>query len=182
MGSQKPVVDRNIQLDYYLYMVRVNCQNCDKEFYVKPNRILRGWGKYCSKTCQHIGAKNGKTLACLICGKEVYRSLKDQGRSKSNKFFCSKSCQTIWRNSEIFIGKKHANWKTGEYSYRDALKRAPVLPYCLKCNTNDTRVLAVHHKDRNRSNNNISNLIWLCHNCHYLVHHYKNEATAFVVA
>lgn len=52
---------------------------------------------------------------------------------------------------------------------------------CKKCGSTDSRTLAVHHKDKNRKNNSISNLMWLCHNCHYLVHHYKDEATGFLV-
>ena len=32
-----------------------------------------------------------------------------------------------------------------------------------------------------RKNNSVSNLIWLCHNCHHLVHHYKNETKNFMV-
>lgn len=32
-------------------------------------------------------------------------------------------------------------------------------------------ILGVHHKDKNRNNNNISNLIVLCPNCHSIEHH-----------
>jgi len=35
--------------------------------------------------------------------------------------------------------------------------------------------LIVHHIDKNRNNNGIENLIWLCQNCHYLVHHYTDD-------
>jgi predicted HNH restriction endonuclease len=36
-------------------------------------------------------------------------------------------------------------------------------------------VLAVHHVDQNRTNNKVTNLAWLCHNCHHLVHRYPIE-------
>lgn len=42
---------------------------------------------------------------------------------------------------------------------------------CFRCRVSDIRVLAVHHADENRTNNGVENLIWLCHNCHYLIHH-----------
>jgi hypothetical protein len=29
--------------------------------------------------------------------------------------------------------------------------------------------------DEDRSNNRLDNLIWLCHNCHYLIHHHDDE-------
>jgi predicted HNH restriction endonuclease len=36
-------------------------------------------------------------------------------------------------------------------------------------------MLVVHHIDENRNNNNHENLIWLCYNCHHLVHNYPDE-------
>jgi predicted HNH restriction endonuclease len=36
-------------------------------------------------------------------------------------------------------------------------------------------MLIVHHVDENRSNNDPENLIWLCYNCHHLVHNYQKE-------
>jgi 5-methylcytosine-specific restriction endonuclease McrA len=59
--------------------------------------------------------------------------------------------------------------------------RSDLPQYCGRCKLVDKRVLAVHHKDKNRENNALSNLMWLCHNCHYLVHHDKSEAVGFVV-
>lgn len=161
-------------------MPDVACQICSKLFYVKPNRLRRGWGKYCSNGCKNKGFRTGKILSCAICHKEIYKGPRDQQRSMSGKLFCGKSCQTIWRNN-TYIGKKHANWKGGESSYKQIMQRAGIPGVCKKCKTIDSRILAVHHRDRNRKNNELSNLVWLCHNCHFLVHHYKNEAGKFLV-
>jgi predicted HNH restriction endonuclease len=46
---------------------------------------------------------------------------------------------------------------------------------CKKCGNKDARVLEVHHLDKNRKNSNIENLIWLCANCHTLVHRYNES-------
>lgn len=94
-------------------------------------------------------------------------------RSKSKKFFCSKTCQTIWRNKIVFIGENHANWKFGESAYRRILAADGKDRICKLCATDDKRILIVHHQDKNRRNNKIENLAWLCHNCHYLVHHFE---------
>jgi hypothetical protein len=161
-------------------MATSNCTICSKDFYVKPSHLKVGWGKYCSKKCQFNGQKTGSSLVCHLCKKPIYRTLKSIARSKSGAFFCSKSCQTIWRN-EQYRGDKHLNWTGGKASYRTALLRSGQKPVCAKCTLDDKRVLAVHHKDKNRWNNDLSNLIWLCHNCHYLVHHDKKEAVGFVV-
>ena len=161
-------------------MLAFNCKVCSREAFVKPSHAKIGWGKYCSNKCNAEDQKNGRLFACHTCNKEVYRSLKFQQRSKSGKFFCSKSCQTIWRNS-VYIGEGHANWRGGTSSYRDILRRGKVKPICKRCKSADARTLTAHHKDRDRKNNSISNLIWLCHNCHYLVHHYKSESKDFLV-
>lgn len=159
-------------------MPNVNCKICSKEFYAKPFWLARGYGLYCSKECHYQGIRKGKNMPCDICGKETYKQLKQLQNSKSKKFFCSKSCQTIWRNQE-FIGPKHANWNEGLYAYRSVLGRHKIPKICTLCKTKDIRVLAVHHVDKNRKNNVVSNLSWLCHNCHHLVHHYKEETEKF---
>lgn len=156
------------------------CLLCSKSAYVKPSHQLLGSGKYCSKKCASLGQRNGSFVNCFICNEPIYRSLHDRRRSKSKKFFCTKSCQTIWRNSILYTEKNHPNWTGGEYSYRQRLIRSSQLQECAKCNGQDPRVLAVHHKDKNRKNNSLDNLTWLCHNCHYLVHHYDKESIGFI--
>ncbi len=165
---------------YIGYMPQMNCPTCTKAFSAKPSRVLKGWDKFCSNSCKNQGQKTGKIVKCYTCKKQIYKTLTDQNRSISKKYFCNKSCQTVWRNS-LYLEEKHTNWKGGENSYRDILRRTNVVPECSKCHSADLRTLAVHHKDKDRSNNAVSNLIWLCHNCHFLVHHYKNEATGFLV-
>ena len=41
---------------------------------------------------------------------------------------------------------------------------------CEICDLNDKRLLVIHHKDRDRDNNNPSNLQTTCYNCHRLIH------------
>lgn len=159
-------------------MPQVVCKICKNEFYTKPFWIKKGYGQYCSLTCKYKGTQTGKEIKCFICGTLSYKQGKDLKRSKSGKFFCSKSCQTKWRN-EVFIGAKHANWKEGQYAYRSVLSRNKIEKICTLCRTKDFRVMAVHHIDKNRKNNVVSNLAWLCHNCHHLVHHHKTEALKF---
>ncbi len=158
----------------------VPCKHCGKIFYAKPFWIKKGWGKYCSSNCHHTAMRTGQEVRCEICKKLTYKTPKALNGSKSGKFFCSKSCQTQWRN-QLYIGKKHANFTTGMYSYRSVLNRYKVPKICHLCKTIDVRVLAVHHIDKNRKNNKLSNLIWLCNNCHFLVHHYEEEREKIMV-
>lgn len=163
-------------------MVQIKCKICKKEFYAKPNWIRRGLGKYCSRKCSHESNKKGKMVQCFICGKDVYKSKKALNGSKSKKYFCGKSCQTIWRNSMVFVGEKHANWQDGEFAYRNILVKSKKGRICSFCKEKDIRILAVHHIDNNRKNNNLENLTWLCHNCHFLIHHYRKEKNQFMIS
>lgn len=153
-------------------MVIVFCKICGKKFYAKPSHLKRGWGKYCSAKCQYKSYLKGKFVYCEICGKKIWRTPRKLKCSKSKKFFCGKSCQTLWRNQE-FHGPRHGNWKGGEnINHKNLLIKNGIKPLCKLCGCRDERVLAVHHLDRNKKHNNIKNLVWLCHNCHHLVHCY----------
>jgi 5-methylcytosine-specific restriction endonuclease McrA len=71
------------------------------------------------------------------------------------------------------IGVNHPNWNGGEFAGRGILERSKIKIICVHCGISDKRVLMVHHKDSNRKNNEIKNLVWLCQNCHHLVHDYN---------
>jgi hypothetical protein len=155
-------------------MPKLKCKICSTEFYVKPSHLKLGHGKYCSIKCRAEGQKNGKKVICDVCGKDVWRTPKDFGRSKSGKFFCSKSCQTKWRN-EFYSGEKHYLWRGGEFVYRNLMLKSGNFPKCKLCGIDDIRILVVHHRDKNRKNQKLENLVWLCMNCHHLVHNHSGE-------
>lgn len=152
----------------------VSCKVCKKKFNTKPYHVKRGHGVYCSKACHYLDAQKRVVKNCDTCGKETYKKPTQISRSKSGKYFCGKSCQTIWRNAH-FHGTEHPNYKEGLYSYRSVLTRNKVPAICKRCRIEDKRVLAVHHIDQNRKNNTLKNLTWLCHNCHHTIHHYPEE-------
>lgn len=157
----------------------VDCQVCSTSFYVKPSHQKLGYGKYCSVVCKNRAQCKGKTILCTICKKEAYKSLAQLKHSKSGNFFCSKSCQTRWRNS-YFIEEKHPNWQNGIRSYRKILSRINPAEKCSICEIKDKRVLIVHHIDHNRQNNNQSNLLWVCLNCHHLIHNFDEDISKFI--
>ena len=160
-------------------VITVTCRFCKKKFQAKPSWIAYGNAKFCSRECQHRAYRKGKTVNCFICGKAVYKALRSLKRT--SKYFCSKSCQTRWRNT-FFSGPKHANWKGGNsIAYRGLLIKQNIPKICHLCKTSDFRVLAVHHRDENRKNNDVKNLMWLCHNCHFLIHHYDEEREKLMV-
>lgn len=151
-------------------MPLTQCLVCNQSFYVKPSHQKMGWGKYCSISCRHKSQLQGKTVNCLICDKPIYRPPSKVKHSKSGNFFCSKTCQTIWRNS-YYVAEDHPNWHGGINVYRKILLNSGKKYQCCTCRLTNARVLVAHHIDHNRYNNSPDNLAWLCLNCHFLVHH-----------
>lgn len=85
-----------------------------------------------------------------------------QGESKE-KVTCSRACA----NSHFRSGKNHPNWKDESTRYRTKVE----INSCERCGYNAyLEILQVHHKDRNRQNNNVENLEVLCPNCHCIEH------------
>lgn len=154
-------------------MTIVKCLICNAEFHVKPCHLQKGWGKYCSVKCRNKSQLKGTLTMCFSCGKKVYRPLSKLKHSKSGKYFCSKKCQTLWRNS-VFIEERSANWKNGIRVYRKIFQRKDVINKCLLCDISDKQILIIHHVNHNRNNNHLSNLKCLCLNCHHLVHSDKS--------
>ena len=150
-------------------MVPVECKQCGKKFAVKLCHFKMGQGIYCSMKCLWQSQKTGRFVVCETCNKETWKTQRALKNSKSKKFFCSKSCQTKWRNS-VFIGPKHANWRGGEHTYHRVMAENKILPVCAKCGIENKKVLVIHHMDHCRTHNTIDNLMWLCRNCHYLLH------------
>jgi 5-methylcytosine-specific restriction endonuclease McrA len=46
---------------------------------------------------------------------------------------------------------------------------------CERCRYSKYEILQVHHKDRNRQNNELSNLELICPNCHYEEHYLEKS-------
>ena len=149
----------------------VSCKICGKDFYTKPNWLKRGHGKYCSRKCQFKAQRKGSFVKCHKCSREIWRQPHFLLISKI--FFCSKKCMMKWRN-EFQKGPNHPNWAGGKYiDYSALMIKRGGRRFCRRCKRKDKRVLLVHHIDGNRGNNDISNLVFLCYNCHYLVHNYS---------
>lgn len=153
-------------------MPKVTCKLCKELFHAKPSHLKLGYGKFCSQKCSNEGKKKGKYVLCEHCCSKTWKTPRDFKRSKSKKYFCSKSCQTKWRNT-YYSGSRHPNWQGGEFTYHKVMKEAGTKPLCKHCGIKNKKVLVIHHIDHNRKNNTIDNLMWLCRNCHYLIHNGK---------
>ena len=151
-------------------MKSIKCDQCGKVFERKISQVLLARRHFCSVVCQNNAKKLGKIIPCFVCGKKVYKKKKDIEASKGKKFFCGVTCSNMWLGSQRH-GEQHPNWVNGRFAYKNILGRTNQKKECRLCKESDTRILSVHHIDKNRANNLARNLVWLCYNCHFLVHH-----------
>ena len=110
---------------------------------------------------------------CAVCGKEfIYR-----GRLKTKLYENAKHCSRSCANSRQSWWNKEDN----EYrsnSYRAIAKRHHDLK-CVICGFD--KIVAIHHIDENKKNNEPSNLIPLCPNHHEMVHSkWKEEVDPYI--
>jgi len=151
--------------EYYRRNPNANCFICNKRIYKRPVEIKRNNGRvFCSMSCYGISCR--KEHPCIVCGKPVLSSL--------NKKTCGRSCANINRTGIRY----RIN------SPRDKVKSQSTIKIrllelrgqqCERCGYNKHEILHVHHKDRNRNNNKVSNLELICPNCHY-EEHYLEES------
>lgn len=114
---------------------------------------------------RRLGAVKTHTKRCECCG-ELYifvgrRNTKAYERSR----FCSRSC----------ANNRQAYWNDNAKCYTTICFQH----YEKKCaNCGFDVVIDVHHIDNDRTNNDITNLIPLCPNCHAIVHRLYNGDVA----
>lgn len=148
----------------FIVNVETTCSLCGKSFLKERKYVNRNTGlhnkSYCSIQCN----KNARTTSiitnCNGCGKSI--SVTPAECKKRSKHYCSKSCAASVNN----IGN-HRNFK--DKSYR---KKAFAYyePQCSVCGYDVVLHLIIHHKDKNRNNNEISNLDILCTKHHAAIH------------
>ena len=147
-------------------MKKVQCAVCEKEYEIELKRynqkLKENTAFYCSDECRK---HKGSTLCkCATCGKEIWKPNSIVARSKTGNVYCSRSCSNTLNNKLFKSGENHYAYKGGSYR-ENALEIYE--NKCAVCGYDeDVRILEVHHKDENHSNNDLNNLCILCPNCH----------------
>jgi predicted nucleic acid-binding Zn ribbon protein len=136
------------------------CVICKKAIYRRPSEIQINNGRvFCSQNCYGISSRKEKP--CSVCGKLILSGL--------NKKTCNRSCANIQRAGI----KYHMGSPKDKVKSQQALKIRLLKGRgrkCERCYYDKYEILQVHHKDRDRNNNNLSNLALICPNCHYEEH------------
>lgn len=153
----------------------INCDTCREFYFERLDRIFnKKYNKhYCSKECQK-NRESTKTLVefqCAFCSKLGLRNPNKFKNSKSGLFFCNRLCKDSAQKMGGIAEIMPPHYGTGTANYRK-LAFESFEPKCNICGYNKySAVLDVHHKDKNRENNDIDNLEFLCPTCHREVHY-----------
>lgn len=138
------------------------------------------------KKCEYCGnaytARSGRAKYCSDCRKQVGR---DQALAYYYEHREQRSEYVKQYNAEYFAGKRRGyhqqgssnnHWRGGAQCgwYDRFMKDA-----CERCGS--TELLLVHHRDRNRSNNDLENLETLCKRCHQIEHRCWENFTKGIV-
>jgi hypothetical protein len=104
---------------------------------------------------------------CLDCGKKL------AGYKSKRCSICA--VKERIKKFPMLSGTEAVAWKTGEKVYRKYFLKES----CEDCGSKKN--IVVHHLDKNRKNNNTSNLKTVCTKCHFNIYHkrkfYGNQYT-----
>ncbi len=146
--------------ELYKRKSNTNCTVCKKEIYRRPSELKDRGRVFCSSICYGISCQ--KNIECVVCGKKMLSGL--------NKKTCSRSCANVNRAGIIYKINQPKNKVI-------TLRRLKIKILkerggkCERCNYNKIEILQVHHKNRDRGDNNLKNLELICPNCHYEEHY-----------
>jgi len=164
---------------------QVECEHCGKTFVRKPSRIAKNARNFCSLACKNEANRGerpdlqtGEWLHCENCNRPVWRT----PATVRPHTFCSRSCAFMKQGPPaIRLGEDNPAWRGGRSLIPygrgfDAAVKAAVKERdghrCQICHRpKDETLLAVHHIDRVKTNNDPGNLVSLCLSCHRKVHH-----------
>ncbi|MEK7149371.1 MAG: HNH endonuclease [Patescibacteria group bacterium] len=141
------------------------CLVCGKFIYRRPSQIERNNKRvFCSTVCYGIGCR--KEIFCAVCKNPILARL--------NKKTCSRSCANRHRVGIQYKINRPRDKVKSQRSIKIRLldQRGKS---CERCGYSRIEILQVHHKNRNRENNELENLELICPNCHVEKHYLENS-------
>lgn len=149
--------------------VRIICQNCGIETLtrIKKDKTYQ----FCSQKCSaEFKTSLRVDLVCATCQKQFTKTQSKLLNSKSGFHFCSRKCKDKAQRLGGIKEIMPPHYGTSEtIDYRALFTEDELV--CSRCGYDECKsVVDIHHIDENRTNNDKSNLIPLCSNCHRSLH------------
>ena len=151
--------------------MKIPCKNCLKCFNAKPSRIKKFKVAFCSRKCLGEYGKSKRMVVCHNCSKSF---LNVKGGGKDRKYCCH-PCYISHHKWKY--GPENDKYVDGQSSYR-RIAEENFRKRCFICKL--SKKIEVHHIDGDRSNQNISNLCFLCRKCHKDTHWGKTILSCFL--
>ena len=125
----------------------------------------KSWGSIQCRPCENKARITGSESSCEQCGAPVWQT------SAKMRKYCGQECFGAANQGENNTNFVHGKW-TDKYPIEFWRVRLVVRKRdgkaCLLCH--GRKELHTHHIDRNRHNNEMSNLVTLCRLCHQAQH------------
>jgi hypothetical protein len=169
-----------------------SCKHCEKEFNYERNTEKANHSRHCDsnpnklksyikgKESSHkmfenlLGKKKSFSVVCSCCSTTFLVNEREKQFPVKEKYFCSRSCANSLggkRKAELYHHDGVAHYRTVALRHHE--------PKCVICSFD--KVIAIHHIDENKKNNDPSNLIPLCPNHHEMYHSkWKSEVEPFI--
>lgn len=155
------------------------CEICETKFYALKRKNKKR--RFCSQECHAKGYERlNITCNCAWCNLEFKRKKSGFYNSKHKIYFCCRKCKDSAQKIGGIKEIQPSHYGSGtdkDRAYKIAIYRklwteAGNCLECKRCGYNEFESsVHIHHLDHNRLNNDISNLIALCANCHLSLHH-----------
>ena len=121
------------------------------------------------RTKREALARHVRFNVCVICGKRFRARMDWKAHTRLDRKTCSSKCLSELMRS-IQRGGSNSNWTGGaSQAHYQRIRETYKLQICEICGTTEGR-LDTHHKDHNKSNNDLNNLMVLCAACHTRLH------------
>jgi len=136
------------------------CSRCQTEFSCVGSDTDR---RYCSNDCRLADMMDSRRRICPECDRPF---LADSGRQR----YCGVTCRNVMR-SRLAHGRAK-----GEHAKARKIEMKRALGRCQRCGYDEVpEVLELHHRDRDRKNNELTNLELLCPTCHSVEHYHARD-------
>ena len=152
-------------IEQYKRRPNAACSRCGKNIYRRPVEIQRNNGRvFCSMACYGISCR--KEIPCAICKKPILSGL--------HRITCSKACSNKHRTGVKYKLHRPRDKVTSQRALKIRLIRVRGRN-CERCGYGKYEILQIHHKDKNKNNNDLLNLELICPNCHFEEHYFEKS-------
>jgi len=151
---------------------RIVCEQCGKDHLTRIKPCQEQKFRFCSKECaaQHSKKINRLNLKCALCGCDFERKLSKAKGSRSGLYFCTRKCKDEAQKLGGIKEIQPSHFGTSkEIDYRSLFSEEELI--CVRCGYCEFKCcVEIHHIDKDRTNNDKSNLVPLCSCCHMGLH------------